>query len=91
MRKEYLTLFIKDGTFRGCPWRGDQKPFPLPKICHTYSAMIKLGKVISYLKKNRKIYESYDTHYEFCFYTENQQIFAISSNTIIDFILVYNF
>ena len=30
------------------------KRLPLPKICHTYPTMIKLGIVISYLKKSQK-------------------------------------
>ena len=39
---------------------------PLPKICHTYSTMIKLGTAIPYLKKIQKIYESRDKPPEFC-------------------------
>ena len=39
---------------------------PLPKICHTYTTMMKLGTVIPYLKKIQKIYESRDTPLEFC-------------------------
>ena len=50
----------------------------LPKICHTYPAMMKLGAVIHYLKKIQKIYESCGTPLEFCwhqyFFTGNQQI-----------------
>ena len=38
----------------------------LPKICHTYPTMMKLGKVIPYQKKIQKIYESSDTPLEFC-------------------------
>ena len=38
----------------------------LPKICHTYPAMVKLGTVISYLKKIQKIYKSRDRSLEFC-------------------------
>ena len=38
----------------------------LPKICHTYPAMIKLDTVIPNLKKIQKIYESRDTQPEFC-------------------------
>ena len=34
---------------------------PLPKICHTYSTMMKLGTVIPYLKKIQKLFESSDT------------------------------
>ena len=37
----------------------------LPKICQTYPTMMKLGTVIPYLKKIRKIYESRDTPLEF--------------------------
>ena len=32
----------------------------------TYPTMMKLGTVIPYLKKIKKIYESRDTHPEFC-------------------------
>ena len=45
---------IQDGHFWGC-WGP-----PLPKICHTYPTMMKLGTVIPYLKKIQKMYESYD-------------------------------
>ena len=38
----------------------------LTKICHTYSTMMKSGTVMPYLKKIQKIYESRDTHREFC-------------------------
>ena len=57
---------IQDGLFWGCSRiRGEAKRFPLPKICHTYPAMMKLGTVIPYLKKIQKIYESRDTPLEF--------------------------
>ena len=58
----------------------DSKKVHLPKICHTYPAMMKqyLFKVILYLKKIQKIYESRDTNPGFCwhqhFFSENQQI-----------------
>ena len=59
--------------------REGQKGPPLPKIYHTYPIMMKLGTVIPCLKKIQKIYESRDTHLEFCwrqrFFTGNQQIF----------------
>ena len=38
----------------------------LPKICHIYPSMIKLGKVISHLKKIQEIYKSPDISTEFC-------------------------
>ena len=46
-------------------WGGAKRP-PLPKICHIYPTMIKLGTVIPYLEKIQKIYESRDTPLEFC-------------------------
>ena len=50
----------------------------LPKICHTYPRVMKLGKFIPYLKEIQKMYESRDTCPEFCwhqhFFTGNQQI-----------------
>ena len=53
---------IQDGLFCGCSWMA------LPKICHTYPAMMKLGTVIPYLKKIKKIYESRETPLEFCWH-----------------------
>ena len=51
----------------------------LPKICHTYSTKMKLGRNLPYLKKAHKIYESRNTHLETCghehFFIRNQQIF----------------
>ena len=44
---------------------GAKKPH-LPKTCHAYSTLMKLGILISYLKKVQKIYESRDTPLEFC-------------------------
>ena len=67
----------QDGPFWGCSRMGS-KNSPLPKICHTYTTMIKYGTVIPYLKKIQKIYESHDTLFEFCwhqhFFTEDHQI-----------------
>ena len=69
---------IQDGLFRGYSRMGEAKKVPLPKICHTYPTMMKLGTVIPYPKKIQKIYESRDTPLEFCwhqdFFTGNQQI-----------------
>ena len=61
-----LTLF-RMGIFEAVHGSGDGcKKAPLSKICHTYPTMIKLGTVIPYLKKIQKMYESRDTHPEFC-------------------------
>ena len=60
---------IQDGHFRGCSWiGGGGKKGPLPKICLTYPTVMKLGAVIPYLKKIKKIYESCDTIPEFCWH-----------------------
>ena len=56
---------IQDGPFRGYSRMGGKKD-PHPKICQTYSIMIKLGTVIPYLKKTQKICEPRDTPIEFC-------------------------
>ena len=68
IKKIFLKVLnpIQDGLFRGCSRMGGDKKAPLPKIHHTYSAMMKLGTVIPYLKKIQKIYESRDTPLEFC-------------------------
>ena len=42
------------------------KKDPLSKIYQIYLAMIKLGTIIPYLKKTRKIYESHGTPLSFC-------------------------
>ena len=59
-------------------WGGWGQNLPLPKLCHRYPTMMKLGTVIPYLSKIQKIYESPDTSPKFClhqhFFTENQQI-----------------
>ena len=41
-------------------------PLSPSKICHTYSAMKRLGTIISDLKKTQKIYESLDALLLFC-------------------------
>ena len=46
---------------------GAKRP-PVPKICHTYLAMMKLVTVIPYPKKLQKIYQSRHTPAKFCWY-----------------------
>ena len=43
-------------------------PSLFPKICYIYPAMMKLGKVILYLKKTQKAYESRDTALVLCWH-----------------------
>ena len=45
---------------------GKNAPPPLPKICHRYPTMMKLGTVVPYLKKILKIYELRDIPTDFC-------------------------
>ena len=74
----FLSLF-RMGIFGAAHGWGPKRPLPpLPKICHTYPSMVKLGTVIPYLKKIQKLYKSCDTPTEFCWYqhlfTGNQQV-----------------
>ena len=59
----------KRGTGRG----GEA---PLPKFCHSYPTMTKLGTVMPYLNEIQNICELRDTPLAFCghqhFFTENQ-------------------
>ena len=67
---------------------------PLPKICHTYPAIMKLGTVIPNLKKIQKIYELPDTHFEspkISISYRKSENFPLPRNTDIDCILTYNF
>ena len=52
----FLINRIQDGTFTGCLYGWRIKKFPIPKICHTYPTMIKLGIAIPCLKKIQKLY-----------------------------------
>ena len=69
---------LRMGLFRTAHGWGREKRSPVPKICYTYSTMMKLRRVIPYLKKTQKSYESRDTPLEFCqhqhFFIGNQQI-----------------
>ena len=58
-KESSLTLFRMGffGTAQGW-WGGGGQKGPLPKICHTYPTMIKLGTIIPYPKKIQKLYES---------------------------------
>ena len=56
---------IQMGLFGAADGWGGPKS-PLPKICYTYPAMMKLCTVIPYLKEIQKIYESRDTPHESC-------------------------
>ena len=76
------TFFTKHlGTTTSGVGEGPESVPPPPKICHTYPTMMKLGTLIPYLKKIRKIYKSRDTRdtpLEFCrhqrFFIGNQQV-----------------
>ena len=54
MGSSLLTLFMM-GLFGAAHGMGEAENAPLPKICHTYPTMLKLGTVMSYLKKIKKI------------------------------------
>ena len=50
--------------FFGAAHLGGKKVLSLKSV--TYSTMMKLGTVIAYVRKIKKIYESRDTPLEFC-------------------------
>ena len=67
--KHMILTLLRMGFFgaaHGWGGGGGGKKATLPKICHTYPTMMKLGKVIPYAKKIQKIYESRDIPFEFC-------------------------
>ena len=53
------------GFFGAAHGWGESKKTSLPKICHTYPTMMKLGTTIPYLKEIKKIYESRDATPDF--------------------------
>ena len=63
---EVLLTQFRMGIFGTAHRWGGAKRSPLPKFCHTYPTVMKLGTVIPYLKKIQKIYESCDTSPDFC-------------------------
>ena len=70
------------GFFGAARGRGrGAKKNPLPKICLTYSTMMKLGTVIPYLKVIQQTYESRDLTLEFGwhqhFFTKIEQILLL--------------
>ena len=77
---------IRYGLFRGCSKMGGGVFLaPLPKICHTYPIMMKLGRVISYPRKIKKLYKSPDTVLlTSAFFHRKSVNFATSRNTDVD-------
>ena len=64
-----LTLFRMSLFGAAHGWWGEGgKKAPLPKICHTHPAMMKLGTLIPNLKKIQKLYKSRDTLLDFCWH-----------------------
>ena len=65
------------------------KQGPIPNISHTYPAIMKLGTVITYLKRIQKIYKSRLLNSADIFYWKSPY-FAISRNTDKDCVLIHN-
>ena len=61
----HITLFRMGIFWAAHGWGGGQKGSPSLKSV-THRTMMKLGTVIPYPKKIKKIYESLDTPLEFC-------------------------
>ena len=90
---------IQYGLLRGCSrmgWRLGRKSSPpsLPKNCQTYLAMMKLGSYTLPNEDPKNIWITWPTPWVLLtseFFYEKSINFAISRNTDIDFILIYNF
>ena len=86
--EEEIFNSIQDGSFRSCSRMGWPKRPPLPKICHTYPTVMKLGTIIPNLKKTQKIYGSRDRTLKFCWHQhlaffESLKIFLINMIAIL--------
>ena len=81
---------IQDGHFRGCSLMVGVKKAPIAKICHTYPTMMKLGKVIPYLKKIKKYMIHVTQPLISAFFHRKSANFVISNNKDTDCILLCN-
>ena len=61
-----MSFFMAANGWGGGGGGGGPKNHPHPKICCTYSTVMKIVTAIPYLKKIKKLYESRDTFLEFC-------------------------
>ena len=84
---KHLTLYRMDLFGAGHGWGGRSL---LSKICHTYTAMMKLGTVILCLKKTQK-YINHVTHSTPPFFHRKSATFAISKSADIDCVSTHNF
>ena len=86
---------IQDGLFWGCSQIRRGGKAPLPKICHTYLAIMKLGHSYSLSKEDPKnILMTWQTPWvlpTLAFFHQKSANFAISRNRDIDCILIHNF
>ena len=90
----FLTLF-RMGIFTAANgWRGTKKAFSLPKICHTYPTMMRLGSYTLPKEDPKNIWITWQTPWLLltsAFFHWKSANFVISRNTDIDCILVHNF
>ena len=63
---QFIILFRM--SLFGAATDGGGTKIPLPKICHIYPTMMKLGTVIPYLKNIQKIYKSCETPLKSCWH-----------------------
>ena len=61
-----LTLFRMEFLGAAHRWGAGRKKDPLPKICYTYLAMMKLDTVIPDVREIQKIYEPCDRPLDLC-------------------------
>ena len=86
----------QDGHFRGCSRMGEggaAKRPPLPKICHKYPTMMKLGYILP-KEDPKNIWIMWHTPWlllTLAFFQQKSANFVISRNADIDCILEHNF
>ena len=88
-----LTLFRMDIFEAAHGWGWVKRP-PFSKVSHTYLSMMKLGTVITYLKKIQKTYKLRGTPVssaDISIFHRKLLNCTISKNTDIDCILIHNF
>ena len=101
-RDSWLLTLFGMGLFGAAHVLGGEGPMggkkaPLPKICYTFSILMKLVTIVPYLQKIHKLYKSRDTPHEFCchqyFFTRNPQLlsYQLLLYTDTDCILIHSF
>ena len=87
-----ISILNSNGPFRSYSRMEGVPENPLlPKICHMYPTMMKLGTVIPYLTTIRKTHKSHEPRVLLtsAFFHQKSTTFVMSKNTFIDCILMF--